>query len=167
MGGGMFCVGWMVLRHSLVREQQFGGYGQLVEMVLSDLIAGFGAAACEACGESEGTTVRITLQVYPEMNFVLANPVVPSCRKEECHADLKAALKNALANTRLKHTFTSRCSHCHKAPSDSEPKLMCCSGCKAAWYCGRECQVAHWGQHKADCAKLNEARLRGSGKSPN
>eukprot|EP01117_Protostelium_nocturnum_P011207 TRINITY_DN4068_c0_g1_i1.p1 TRINITY_DN4068_c0_g1~~TRINITY_DN4068_c0_g1_i1.p1 ORF type:complete len:569 (-),score=203.37 TRINITY_DN4068_c0_g1_i1:52-1758(-) len=28
-----------------------------------------------------------------------------------------------------------------------------CSVCKKIWYCGRECQVAHWPSHKKSCAK--------------
>jgi hypothetical protein len=26
-----------------------------------------------------------------------------------------------------------------------------CSRCRAEWYCGRECQVKHWKQHKTLC----------------
>ena len=28
-----------------------------------------------------------------------------------------------------------------------------CSRCAKVMYCNRECQMAHWGQHKADCQK--------------
>ena len=28
-----------------------------------------------------------------------------------------------------------------------------CSRCEKVMYCNRECQVAHWGQHKSDCQK--------------
>jgi hypothetical protein len=28
-----------------------------------------------------------------------------------------------------------------------------CAGCKLVYYCGKECQVAHWAAHKVDCKK--------------
>ena len=28
-----------------------------------------------------------------------------------------------------------------------------CTSCKKVKYCNRECQMAHWGQHKAVCQK--------------
>lgn len=31
------------------------------------------------------------------------------------------------------------------------PSTMRCSRCKKEWYCGRECQVAHWLDHKSIC----------------
>ena len=31
-----------------------------------------------------------------------------------------------------------------------------CSGCRAARYCGRSCQVAHWKEHKGMCKKVKE-----------
>ena len=40
-----------------------------------------------------------------------------------------------------------RCSNC--GTSDQVSKR--CSGCKLSWYCGRECQRAHWPSHKVLC----------------
>ena len=33
-------------------------------------------------------------------------------------------------------------------------KLRCCP-CKAVFYCGQECQRAHWGEHKLVCGARN------------
>jgi hypothetical protein len=30
-------------------------------------------------------------------------------------------------------------------------RLRACAGCKEAWYCSRECQLADWKDHKKDC----------------
>lgn len=32
-------------------------------------------------------------------------------------------------------------------------KVGRCTVCSRVWYCSRECQVAHWGEHKKDCVK--------------
>ncbi|WIA08126.1 hypothetical protein OEZ85_007584 [Tetradesmus obliquus] len=39
-------------------------------------------------------------------------------------------------------------------------KRNICSGCKVARYCGKDCQVQHWKQHKAACKRLQAARAR-------
>ena len=33
-----------------------------------------------------------------------------------------------------------------------------CSGCKVARYCSRECQVAHWEQHRGLCKQLQKGK---------
>jgi ankyrin repeat protein len=38
------------------------------------------------------------------------------------------------------------CAQCNKKPANSF-----CSKCEATFYCGRECQVAHWRVHKSEC----------------
>ncbi|WIA28887.1 hypothetical protein OEZ86_011411 [Tetradesmus obliquus] len=35
-----------------------------------------------------------------------------------------------------------------------------CSGCKLARYCGKDCQVQHWKQHKTACKRMQAARAR-------
>ena len=42
---------------------------------------------------------------------------------------------------------THRCFHCQTESA----KMMCCSQCHRAWYCGRPCQKKHWKHHKAAC----------------
>ena len=51
---------------------------------------------------------------------------------------------------------THRCFHCQTEGA----KMMCCSQCHRAWYCGKPCQKKHWKQHKRACtaAVATEAR---------
>lgn len=50
------------------------------------------------------------------------------------------------------------------APADAAPatvaeKFMVCTACKAAFYCSKQCQKAHWPAHKESCA-FEKTRLR-------
>ena len=42
---------------------------------------------------------------------------------------------------------THQCFHCQSEGA----KMMCCSQCHRAWYCGKACQKKHWKQHKRAC----------------
>lgn len=44
----------------------------------------------------------------------------------------------------------TRCRNC----GDASVSLRKCAKCKAAWYCGRDCQVDHFPEHKAKCRAL-------------
>lgn len=45
--------------------------------------------------------------------------------------------------------FNDECHNCRKRATG---KLNRCKRCRAAWYCGKECQVQHWKMgHKIDC----------------
>lgn len=44
---------------------------------------------------------------------------------------------------------------CKNKPKEGE-KFKLCSKCKAATYCSRECQVAHWKSHKSGCKEYRE-----------
>jgi len=69
-----------------------------------------------------------------------------SCPKEQfesiCSPYTRLDMSNAYSNQ------LRACLECHKYGIT----LLKCSGCRAAYYCGRECQVAHWPTHKGACA---------------
>ncbi|CAI6092511.1 unnamed protein product [Clonostachys chloroleuca] len=53
---------------------------------------------------------------------------------------------------------TKQCANCSR---DSEAaRLMACGKCRAVKYCGRECQVAHFKEHKALCRSLSARKER-------
>ena len=46
---------------------------------------------------------------------------------------------------------TGLCAHCKIRKERST--LLLCSGCNRKQYCSKECQAAHWSNHKEDCRK--------------
>ncbi|KAI1375845.1 hypothetical protein F4677DRAFT_420984 [Hypoxylon crocopeplum] len=48
------------------------------------------------------------------------------------------------------------CFRCGKVQVDLGMVPMACGGCKLAWYCNKECQIAHWGLHKPYCIGLRK-----------
>ena len=60
--------------------------------------------------------------------------------------DQRYALSRALL------TKTGLCSNCKQRKERS--KLFMCQACRLDFYCGEECQKAHWPVHKKDC-KIN------------
>ena len=63
----------------------------------------------------------------------------------------------------FERTLCEYCAHCRAILPDGKPSH--CAECKAAYYCGRDCQVAHWqAGHKKDCVRKLKKRLRAEGK---
>ena len=64
---------------------------------------------------------------------------------------------------RIEGNIRKICAHC--AADLPEGKQSCCMECKAAYYCDRDCQMAHWkAGHKKDCVRKLKKRLRAEGK---
>jgi hypothetical protein len=71
-----------------------------------------------------------------------------------------AGLSNNNDNYDVKSTGLKGCNHCNKIETlDGANKLMKCQRCKVAYYCNRECQVAHWKSHKKMCKKVGIANV--------
>lgn len=56
--------------------------------------------------------------------------------------------------------LNTECNVCCKA----DVKLQCCSLCKCAYYCGKECQGVDWKAHKAVCKSTPTQLLNPKGK---
>ncbi|KAJ7230115.1 hypothetical protein GGX14DRAFT_409997 [Mycena pura] len=75
------------------------------------------------------------------------------------HPDNKKNFK-ALATPRkdIRATRTgmrTACTKCFKTDLDHpELELRRCGKCKGVWYCSKECQTAHWPQHKKSCKEV-------------
>lgn len=50
------------------------------------------------------------------------------------------------------------CSGCHRRAAADDEGFKCCSKCKLAYYCSKDCQVSHWKSHKANCKRVTEAK---------
>ena len=46
-----------------------------------------------------------------------------------------------------------KCKRCLKTGRDLGRVLKKCNGCKKVYYCGGECQKAHWKVHKSVCSR--------------
>lgn len=54
--------------------------------------------------------------------------------------------------------LTRQCDACDATPSAAAvDRLRCCGFCGEAFYCSRECQAAHWPQHKSQCRGFDPA----------
>mmetsp|Transcript_37639 Transcript_37639/g.61458 ORF Transcript_37639/g.61458 Transcript_37639/m.61458 type:complete len:488 (-) Transcript_37639:266-1729(-) len=69
---------------------------------------------------------------------------------------MEAATREARQTTKAKRQSKRCCANC-KNVLDKEASS--CSRCKVARYCGRECQVAHWKEHKHECKDLAACSL--------
>ena len=52
------------------------------------------------------------------------------------------------------------CMRCGKMSFRVVEKIKRCNDCRTVRYCSRECQVAHWPEHKLECKKLAAARKK-------
>ena len=70
--------------------------------------------------------------------------------EKEFPAAPKEAKPSQPSGSHLKTLRNERCGYCQKRT----PSLKSCLGCHKVSYCGRDCQRAHWKQHKDYCKPL-------------
>ena len=109
-----------------------------------------------------GLTYAAESYYGPYFAFVPGQSPVPEAlfwfrqysRKEEPDADHPLV--------RLERIIRVKCGHCRADLPEGKPS--CCVECKAAYYCNRDCQVAHWkAGHKKDCVRKLKKRLKAAG----
>ena len=72
----------------------------------------------------------------------------------ECKVSLVMRRAMRIADRSLAVTIC--CLNCNK-PEPKEVKFKACGKCNEEVYCSRECQVAHWKEHKKECGKVKYA----------
>jgi hypothetical protein len=64
------------------------------------------------------------------------------------------AWKQLTGSTLFWEDNNKNCVSCKKSQLTPGIKLQCCKGCSHTYYCGADCQKAHWKQHKSFCKPL-------------
>ena len=94
---------------------------------------------------------------YKAMNNIPGHCCIPRvlfwARKAAAYVRFKADAINVIEES--ERFVKQRCANCERdAGCFSEKNESMCTRCKAAWHCGRECQLKHWKDgHKTDCIK--------------
>ncbi|KAL7541255.1 hypothetical protein ACHAXR_011342 [Thalassiosira sp. AJA248-18] len=69
---------------------------------------------------------------------------------------MESATREARETTKVKRQNKLCCANCKKGLDRDAPS---CSRCNISRYCGRECQVSHWKDHKKECKDLASLSL--------
>ena len=69
---------------------------------------------------------------------------------------MEAATKKGRETRKARKQEGLSCANCNVCCDESNgEKLLVCSRCKVVRYCGRDCQVQHWKEHKKECVDLS------------
>lgn len=101
---------------------------------------------------SKGEEITLFYDTLPPVQFRQPNGTVEARAANNAH---RARLRRAL---KLQFNFDCQCQDCvydcgtcwNGCPPNGK-KLRMCQQCGIAWYCSRECQKAHWKEHKLGC----------------
>lgn len=94
----------------------------------------------------------LTVDGVVQENDHHADEFVDSIRRYRIatQAESSMSLKKCRAYSKVDSRIEVNCRHCNLVePTNSKFKM--CAKCKNVAYCSRECQVAHWAEHKKEC----------------
>eukprot|EP00618_Florenciella_parvula_P039439 CAMPEP_0119472460 /NCGR_PEP_ID=MMETSP1344-20130328/4513_1 /TAXON_ID=236787 /ORGANISM="Florenciella parvula, Strain CCMP2471" /LENGTH=122 /DNA_ID=CAMNT_0007505413 /DNA_START=650 /DNA_END=1015 /DNA_ORIENTATION=+ len=100
---------------------------------------------------SEGTTPPTDASAPAAANSTSSSTPTKTTKKAKGKTGGMGKGKEAAAPPEETH----RCFHCQSEGA----KMMCCSQCHRAWYCGKPCQKKHWKLHKKACVAVVAAAV--------
>ncbi|CAO3607423.1 unnamed protein product [Cunninghamella echinulata] len=101
---------------------------------------------------------REAIQVY-ETTEEARRLILASMPKKQYNEKIEQLIKAGILNSPYPAS-PKNCSSCgasHLKDQVGKP-LLCCGGCKAIWYCSRDCQKSDFKSHKATCKKSQQQK---------
>ena len=80
--------------------------------------------------------------------YMVCNMIAYGAPSLELHFDCLGMERLPVRSHCIPHHIRDYCSYCSRS---SIRKLKKCAGCRGVVYCGKECQRAHWEEHKVEC----------------
>ncbi|EMR72336.1 hypothetical protein MGN70_005386 [Eutypa lata] len=71
-------------------------------------------------------------------------------------AQFVAALDHYRPGVARDFVGAASCFQCGKVKADTGCEPRKCARCELAWYCGKDCQKAHWKLHKPSCVSMDD-----------
>ena len=89
--------------------------------------------------------------VRSEATRIAISPLFPLLPLQNSMTEIKREVMKTMGKS-----FDSDNSCCAQCGGSGQGKLLHCGRCKRTQYCSRECQKAHWKDHKANCAAVEK-----------
>jgi hypothetical protein len=139
--------------------EKSGLLGQFIRCVPVDPECSAPVVTClQACVQLVKKKLKSGIPTGDIFDAVIAGEDGPI--KEKAKADL-VRLQSLARLSNDESLWIKGCHHCEKVETLLDgAKLMKCQGCKAVYYCSKECQVADWKKHKKWCKTVSCSELK-------
>jgi hypothetical protein len=134
--------------------------GVLTTLLEWDMIKSYPGIVCRCWQRRpvKGFSTRRFYSISPEKLEIYAFSI-PFCDIPEHFSKSQQVADSPLFTEMVQQRFDSKvkdrrfyfCAGCQQG--DKERKMQFCSRCGVCPYCSKECQIAHWKEHKKVCAK--------------